>query len=115
VSRYSSLTVRRAFVAQHSAAAYIAASGTSPFIELFEAAHLAPDDGIGLQKWWTPPTEKPTSTTFNLDFSVRAQRLRRLQDDLMFYRLGIGQPDPDVFIKFLKHIDASLDDVGYSR
>lgn len=67
VSRYSSLTARRAFVAQHSASAYEAPFGTSPFIELFEAAHLAPDDGIGLQKWWTPITEKPTSITFNLD------------------------------------------------
>lgn len=109
VSRYASLTVRRAFVAEHSASAYKAASGTSPFIELFEAAHLAPDDGTGLQKWWTPASEKPTSITFNLDFSIRAQRLRRLQDDLMFYRLGIGQPDPDAFINFLKHIDATPD------
>ncbi|MEH2524206.1 MULTISPECIES: DEAD/DEAH box helicase family protein [unclassified Bradyrhizobium] len=109
VSRYSSLTVRRAFVAQHSPSVYKAASRNSPFIELFERAHLAPDDGIGLQKWWTPASEKPTSITFNMDFSVRARRLKRLQDDLMFYRLGIGQPDPEAFINFLKHIDASPD------
>jgi hypothetical protein len=110
VSRYSSLTVRRAFVAQHAISAYEAPFGTSPFIELFKAAHLAPDDGLGLQKWWTPSSEKPTSITFNLEFSVRAQRLKRLRDDLMFYRLGIGQPDPDAFINFLKHINASSDD-----
>jgi hypothetical protein len=107
ISRYLSLTVRRAFVAQHAASIYKSASKNSPFIELFGAAHLAPDDGVGLQKWWTPASEKPTSITFNMDFSVRARRLERLQSDLMFYRLGIGQPDPDAFINFLKHIAAS--------
>jgi hypothetical protein len=79
ISRYSSLAVRRAFVAQHAAAAYSAPLGKSPFTRLFDAAHQAEDDGIGLEKWWTPPTEKPTSFTFDWNFGVRKSRFEKLK------------------------------------
>jgi hypothetical protein len=109
ISRYSSLTVRRAFVTQHAAAAYTAPPGKSPFNQLFDAAHKAEDDGIGLEKWWTPPTEKPTSFTFDWNFSIRKSRLDKLKTELMYYRLGIGQPDPEAFIELLKHLEATRD------
>jgi hypothetical protein len=109
ISRYSSLTVRRSFVKQHAAAAYDAPPGKSPFNELFDAAHRAEDDGIGLQKWWTPLSEKPTSFTFDWNFSVRKSRFAKLRTELMYYRLGIGQPDPEAFIELLKHLEATRD------
>jgi hypothetical protein len=84
-------------------------SGKSPFNELFDAAHRAEDDGIGLQKWWTPLTEKPTSFTFDWNFSVRKARFDKLKTELMYYRLGIGQPDPEAFIELLKHLEATRD------
>jgi hypothetical protein len=37
----------------------------------FKAAHWTLDDGMGLQKWWTPAAEKPISIAFYLDFTVR--------------------------------------------
>ena len=107
ISRYSSLTVRRAFVAQHAPAAYAAAPGESPFIHLFDAAHALEDDGIGLEKWWTPRTNKPTSITFHWNFSIRQSRIEKLKKELLYYRLGIGQPDPDAFIELLVHLKAN--------
>jgi hypothetical protein len=107
ISRYSSLTVRRAFVAQHAQDAYSAAvDGGSPFIHIFDAAHAAEDDGIGLEKWWTPRSQKPTSFTFHWNFSIRQSRIEKLNSELLYYRLGIGQPDPDAFIKLLEHLRA---------
>ena len=110
ISRYSSLTVRRVFVAQYAEAAYSALDRGSPFVRIFDAAHAAEDDGIGLERWWTPRSQKPTSFTFKWNFSIRQSRIDKLQKELLYYRLGIGQPEPDAFTKLLEHLGATRDE-----
>lgn len=111
IARYGGLCVRRAIVRDFPDAASLAAAGESPFAAVLDQARLAPKDEMGIARWWCPPTDKPRRVTFVTPFSQSGARLAALQDDLMRYRLGLGQPDPEQFGFFVKHFDLGEKDV----
>lgn len=107
IARYGSLCVRRALAAEFPDTLVAAASDDSPFGRVFSEARAAPSSGLGLERWWCPTTDKPRRITFATPFSQSGARLTALQDDLMRYRLGLGQPDPEQFGTFVRHFDLS--------
>lgn len=103
IARYASLCVRRSLAEAHADAGRAAGPGSSPFWAIFEAARAAAGEGRGLERWWSPPTHRPVSVTFDVRFSQNATRLRDLQTDLTRYRLALGQPEPGLFEELVKH------------
>jgi hypothetical protein len=101
IARYASLGVRRALAEVHGDAAL--APWESPFGAIFAAARAAKCEGLGLERWWSPPSHRPISVTFSLPFSLASLRLLRLRDDLVHYRLALGQPEPQLFEAMVKH------------
>jgi hypothetical protein len=105
IARYASLGVRRALATAHGGA--VLSAWKSPFGAIFEAARAAKSEGLGLERWWSPPDHKPVSITFSLPFSLAGLRLLRLRDDLVRYRLALGQPDPQLFEAMVEHFRLS--------
>lgn len=101
IARYASLGVRRALAEAHGGAAK--APWESCFGAIFKSARAATHEGLGLERWWSPAAHKPISVTFSLPFSVSGLRLSRLRDDLVRYRLALGQPEPQLFEAMIRH------------
>jgi hypothetical protein len=101
IARYGSICVRRALAKRHDRVAV--AEWQSPFAAILAAARAAPGEGLGLARWWAPPGNLPSSITFALPFSLGAKRLAELRDDLVTYRLALGQPEPKRFEEMIKH------------
>jgi hypothetical protein len=95
ISRYAGLGVRRSLAQAHGAGHLT--PWQSPFTAIFKAAQEMKGEGLGIQRWWSPPGHKPVSVTFSVSFSCGDQRLQRLKSDLVRYRLALGQPDPLMF------------------
>jgi hypothetical protein len=108
IARYASLGVRRALADTYGGGAL--APWQSPFGAIFDAARDAPREGLGLERWWSPPSHRPVSITFNLPFSLSGQRLGYLRDDLVRYRLALGQPEPQLFQAMIEHFSLSTDE-----
>ena len=108
VSRYASLGVRRALADRFGGAEVPAWS--SPFGAVFEAARAAEPDGLGLERWWSPSGHRPVSVTLSLPFSTGSVRLARLRDELVRYRLALGQPEPRLFEAMIEHLDLGRDE-----
>ncbi|MDQ2801591.1 MAG: hypothetical protein M3Y41_02465, partial [Pseudomonadota bacterium] len=108
IARYASLTVRRALAEAHGGGAL--ALWESPFGAIFKAAGAAKREGLGLERWWSPAGYKPVSITFSPPFSLAGRRLSRLRDDLVRYRLALGQPEPLLFEAMVKHFGLNHDD-----
>ncbi|MBD9511990.1 DEAD/DEAH box helicase family protein [Ensifer sp. ENS10] len=109
IARYASLTVRRSIAKDHGERALVSgdASSASPFSQLLKTAREQPSTHTGLETWWLPRHAKPVSVTFDWQFSLKTARKEMMLQDLLYYRLGLGQPDPEAFMKMLKRIDAS--------
>lgn len=105
IARYGSLCVRRSLAATFGEAGLRAERGESPFWAIFQAARNAETEGMGLERWWSPPNHKPVSITFDVRFSQNVARLKELQEDLTRYRLALGQPEPGLFEDMVKHFD----------
>ncbi|KPH79408.1 DEAD/DEAH box helicase [Bosea vaviloviae] len=103
ISRYASLPVRRALAERYGGAA--SAPWSSPFQAIFDTARVAKRDGLGLERWWSPAGHNPTSVTFSMPFSLGGLRLKRLQDELVNYRLALGQPEPHLFEAMIEHFE----------
>jgi len=101
IARYGSICVRRALAKAHDRVTV--AEWQSPFAAILAAARAAPGEGLGLARWWAPPGHLPLSITFALPFSLGAKRLSELRDDLVIYRLALGQPEPKRFEELIKH------------
>ena len=101
VSRYASLGVRRALADQFGPGEL--APWSSPFQAVFDAARTAKKEGLGLERWWSPADHKPISVTFALPFSRGQVKLRRLREELVSYRLALGQPEPRLFEAMIDH------------
>lgn len=101
IGRYASLGVRRALAEAHGGAAL--APWESPFGAIFKAARASKRKGLGLERWWSPARHKPVSVTFSLPFSLAGLRLSRLRDELVRYRLALGQPEPQLFEAMVEH------------
>lgn len=107
VSRYASLGVRRALADKFGN--LTVASWTSPFQSIFEAARAAKRDGLGLERWWSPTNHKPVSVTFAVPFSRVELQLKRLREELVRYRLALGQPEPHLFEAMIEHFGLDHD------
>ena len=108
ISRYASLAVRRALAERYGAGA--SAAWSSPFQAIFDTARIAKRDGLGLERWWSPAGHKPTSITFSMPFSLGGLRLKRLEDELVNYRLALGQPEPHLFEAMIEHFGLPRDE-----
>lgn len=106
IARYGSLAVRRSLAKEHGAASLAAAGGTSPFGEMLSLGRRVESDVTGLERWWLPAEDRPTSVSFDWRFSHRAARRDRMLEDLLYYRLALGQPDPEAFVAMLRHVGA---------
>lgn len=102
ISRYASLGVRRALVDEFGGGDI--PDWSSPFQRVFDAARAGERKGFGLERWWSPTGHRPVSVTFSLPFSAGGERLRRLRDELVRYRLALGQPEPQLFEAMVEHL-----------
>ena len=103
VSRYASLGVRRALADKHGDGEL--PKWSSPFQAIFDAARAAKKEGLGLERWWSPVDHRPVSVTFSLPFSRGEVKLKRLREELVSYRLALGQPEPQLFEAMIDHFD----------
>ncbi|WP_103763126.1 DEAD/DEAH box helicase [Roseovarius confluentis] len=106
IARYGSLAVRRSLAREHGVQSLGADRGVSPFGELISLARRVDGDRTGLERWWLPANGRPTSISFDWRFSHRAARRERMLEELLYYRLALGQPDPEAFVTMLRNIDA---------
>ena len=49
---------------------------------------------------------RPVSVSFDWRFSLRSKRKEEMLQELLYYRLALGQPDPEAFMEMLKRIGA---------
>lgn len=101
VSRYASLGVRRALADKFGE--LTVETWSSPFQAIFDAARAEKADGLGLERWWSPTNHKPVSVTFSVPFSRAELQLKRLREELVRYRLALGQPEPQLFEAMIEH------------
>ena len=106
IARYGSLAVRRSLARDHGSEALSTTVAASPFGTLISLARAVKGDRTGLERWWLPEDGRPTSVTFDWRFSQRSARRERMLDDLRYYRLALGQPDPQAFVAMLRHVGA---------
>jgi hypothetical protein len=106
IARYGSLAVRRSLAREHGVQSLAAARGRSPFGELISLARRVDGDRTGLERWWLPAEGRPISVSFDWRFSHRAARRDRMLEDLLYYRLALGQPDPEAFVTLLRRVGA---------
>lgn len=106
IARYGSLAVRQSLASAHGRQALAEAKRTSPFLGILRIAREQPAGGTGLERWWLPANGRPESISFDWKFSLRSVRKERMLKDLLLYRLALGQPEPDAFVKMLRRIDA---------
>ena len=106
IARYGSLAVRRSLAREHGAPSLLAKRASSPFGEMISLARGVESGRTGLERWWLPAEGRPTSVSFDWRFSQRAARRDRMLEDLLYYRLALGQPDPEAFVAMLRSIGA---------
>lgn len=93
--------MRRALAEAHGDASL--KTWESSFGAIFTAAQKAKQEGLGLERRWSSPGCEPVSITFSLLFSLSRLQLTRLRDDLVRYRLALGQPEPQLFEAMIEH------------
>ena len=109
IARYASLAVRQSLAKYRDEA--LAKSGKgSPFLKLLSITGDHPSGGTGLERWWLPEDGRPVSVSFDWRFSLRSTRKERMLQDLLYYRLALGQPDPDAFRAMLARVGAKPED-----
>ncbi|RDJ10135.1 hypothetical protein B5K05_13475 [Rhizobium phaseoli] len=106
IARYGSLAVRRSMALRHGGEALSQADTGSPFGRLIALAREVKDGRTGLERWWLPESARPISISFDWSFSLRAARRERMLQDLLYYRLALGQPDPAEFVAMLHRVGA---------
>jgi hypothetical protein len=106
IARYGSLAVRRSLARRHGGEALSEADSGSPFGKLIALAREVKNGRTGLERWWLPESGRPTSVSFDWRFSLRSARREQMLQDLLYYRLALGQPDPQAFMHMLKRVGA---------
>lgn len=106
IARYASLAVRASLAEQHGRVALSRTTDGSPFSELLAVAGEQRSGGTGLERWWLPERGKPVSVSFDWRFSVRSKRKEEMLEKLLYYRLALGQPDPEAFVAMLRKVGA---------
>lgn len=110
IARYASLAVRQSLAEAHSREALATSAAGSPFARLLDIARRQPSGPTGLERWWLPEKGRPISVSFDWRFSLRSTRREQMLKDLLYYRLALGQPDPDAFLGMLSRIGAEAED-----
>lgn len=106
IARYASLAVRQSLARRHGDEALDRAGASSPFLALLEVSGEQPSGRTGLERWWLPEVGRPVSVSFDWRFSLRSKRKDEMLQELLYYRLALGQPDPEAFMEMLKRIGA---------
>ncbi|NJR80312.1 hypothetical protein HBH26_17155 [Sphingomonas sp. 36D10-4-7] len=106
IARYASLAVRKSLGDIHGAEALARTTAGSPFSELLAVASEQEAGRTGLERWWLPERGKPLSVSFDWRFSLRSRRRDEMLEELLYYRLALGQPDPDAFVAMLRKVGA---------
>ena len=106
IARYASLAVRQSLGRLHDEEALARAGAGSPFLALLDVASEQPSGRTGLERWWLPERGRPVSVSFDWRFSVRSKRKEEMLQELLYYRLALGQPDPEAFMNMLKKVGA---------
>lgn len=110
IARYASLAVRQSLAEAHGREALATSAASSPFASLLDIARRQPSGRTGLERWWLPEKGRPVSVSFDWRFSLRTTRKEQMLKDLLYYRLALGQPDPDAFLQMLSRIGAEAED-----
>lgn len=110
IARFGSLAVRQSLAGSHRDAALSRAERGSPFSSLLQVAREQPSGDTGLERWWLPDAGLPESISFDWRFSLRSAKKEQMLKDLLYYRLALGQPDPEAFLEMLKRVGAEGED-----
>jgi hypothetical protein len=106
IARYASLAVRQSLGSLHGQEALARTTYGSPFSKMLEVAGEQPSGPTGLERWWLPERGKPVSVSFDWPFSLRSKRKEEMLEELLYYRLALGQPNPEAFMVMLKRVGA---------
>jgi len=106
IARYASLAVRQSLGKLHGTEALTRTTDGSPFSEVLAVAAEQPSGRTGLERWWLPESGRPVSVSFDWRFSVRSKRKEEMLEELLYYRLALGQPNPEGFMEMLKRVGA---------
>lgn len=104
IARYASLAVRQSLGSLHGHEALTRTTDDSPFSKLLAVADEQPSGQTGLERWWLPERGKPVSVSFDWRFSLRSKRKEEMLEELLYYRLALGQPNPEAFMAMLKKV-----------
>jgi hypothetical protein len=104
IARYASLAVRQSLGKLFGQRALARTTSGSPFSNLLEVAAEQPSGKTGLERWWLPECGKPVSVSFDWSFSLRSKQKEDMLKDLLYYRLALGQPNPEDFMEMLKRV-----------
>lgn len=106
IARYASLAVRQSLGNLYGQEALARTTYGSPFSKLLAVAGEQPSGPTGLERWWLPERGKPVSVSFDWSFSLRSKRKEEMLEELLYYRLALGQPNPEDFMAMLKRVGA---------
>jgi hypothetical protein len=101
INRFAGLTIRRALTRRPGRLLDRCASDASPWAVLFDDNQFLAEMGdqkSGLAPWWVYEGAVPNTIVIELPLSRQVQRMTRLRDDLLLYRLALGQPDIRNFV-----------------
>lgn len=113
ITRYGSLAVRRAMALvpaykSHVLATAMSINLASPWQLLKEKIESECESSgtikveSGLYPWWVVPEGHHERLVLSPPFSHEAVRFKKMLEDLGYYRLAIGQPDPEKFVERLR-------------
>lgn len=109
ISRYAGLSVRDVLAREKGPAALEAVARrpfdrASPWLELFatvdkESESKSTADNPGLTPWWVLPEASLMRVVLEMPMSEQTVRLERILDDVLYYRLALGQPNTKRFVE----------------
>ncbi len=101
VNRFAGLAIRRALTREPGKLLATCPSDASPWALIFDENQFVPvsnEKPSGLAPWWVLEGALPNTMVIELPLSRQVHRLKRLRDDLLLYRLALGQPDIRTFV-----------------
>lgn len=109
IQRYAGLAIRTA-IAQQLGPTTLAGAlpHASPWVSLAKLADSTLADGSGLKPWWILPGAKTENILFTVPTSEQEARFRRLQEQVLLYRLTLGHPNQEDLLEVL-HRNGDLD------
>jgi len=101
IDRYAGLATRQALAARLGRTRL--GAGESPWADLAARAEAAfADDPAGLAPWWICEGASIERIVFDVPLSEARQKLERLKEQRLLYRLALGQPDQEDLVAALQ-------------